>query len=257
MMYILRHFAFCFSLSLLLVEITAFRLPSYNLVKSNKPFLSVRHVPLLSAKNKLDGIEFDGELKPVFNNVLVKVRQLSDTTVSGIYLPETTKKRPSDGIVEAIGTGKVDYDTGVTLKMDDIHVGSSVIYGKYDGVEMKLNDQMFQMIKDEDILMIYNGNQPSLENSNCFRDHLLIQLAKKEEKTESGIFLAGEKEKRSSTGKVVKVGPGKQSSNGNIVIPIPVKEGEHIKFREYSGINIKFGNQEYIILSSSDILAKW
>jgi chaperonin GroES len=255
-MFTLRHFAFCFSFSLLLVEITAFRLPSYNLVKSHKPFQSIRHVPSLAAKNKLDGIEYDGELKPLFNNVLVKVRQLADTTVSGIYLPEATKKRPSDGIVEAIGTGKVDYDTGVTLKMDDIPVGSSVIYGKYDGVEMKLNDQMCQMIKDDDILMIYDGNQPSLENSHCFRDHLLIQLAKKEEKTESGIFLSNEKEKRSSTGRVVKVGPGKQSSNGN-VIPIPVKEGEHIKFREYGGINVKFGNQEYIILSSSDVLAKW
>jgi len=86
-------------------------------------------------------------------------------------------------------------------------------------------------------------------------DHILIEPIKEEEKTKTGIFLPDTASKeKSEEGKVVAVGPGKRNEKGEI-IPVFVKLGDRVLFKDYGPDKIKVDGKEYLIASESDILA--
>lgn len=206
--------------------------------------------------NSVDGTEIKGSLTPVSNNILVKIREVESSTASGIYIPDSAKERPTEGVVVAAGPGKTHPDTTVFLETV-VSEGDNVIYGKYDGVELKYNNANHQLIKDDDVLVKYRGASPSLNNIECVKDKVLVKMTNKEEKTASGILLSvSSKDKKGEMGVVVKVGPGRKAANGSI-IPIPVAPGDGVRFRSYAGTNLKIDGEEYIVVPSADILAKW
>ena len=86
-------------------------------------------------------------------------------------------------------------------------------------------------------------------------DHILIEVAKEKEKTETGIFLpeTANKEK-SEEGKVIATGPGKKTDDGKILM-MSVKPGDRVLFQKYGPNEIKIGGKEYLIASEGDILA--
>lgn len=140
-----------------------------------------------------------------------------------------------------------------------VKTGENVIYGKYDGTELKYNDIPHQMIKDDDILLKYTGKDATLANVECVKDQVLIRLPPKEEKNAAGIIVATAstiKEKRPDMGVVAKVGPGRQAGNG-VYMKIQVKEGDGVRFREYAGGQVKLDGQEYVVVRAYDILGKW
>jgi chaperonin GroES len=207
--------------------------------------------------NKLDNIEIAGDLQPLSNNLLIKVKEIASSTTGGLFIPDNAKERPTEGTCVAAGPGRIHPETGVQLNIA-VKVGQNVIYGKYDGTELKYNDVNHQMIKDDDVLLVYSGKEPKLETIECVKDQVLIQLPPKEESNASGIIVntPGTKEKRADTGVVVKVGPGRQAGNG-VHMPIQVKAGDGVKFREFAGNNVKIEGKEYIVVRAYDILAKW
>ena len=86
-------------------------------------------------------------------------------------------------------------------------------------------------------------------------DHILIEAAKAEEKTKSGILLpetAGKE--RSEQGMVIAVGPGKKTDDGKIV-PMSVMPGQKVLFTKYGPSEIKIDDKEYLIAREEDILA--
>jgi chaperonin GroES len=86
-------------------------------------------------------------------------------------------------------------------------------------------------------------------------DHILIEPAKEEEKTKTGIFLPQTAEKeRPEQGKIIAVGPGKTTSSGKI-IPINVKIGDKVFFTKYGPNEIKIEGKDYLIAKEEDILA--
>ena len=86
-------------------------------------------------------------------------------------------------------------------------------------------------------------------------DHILIEPAKEEEKTKSGILLPDNAEKdKSEEGVVVAVGPGKKNDDGKI-IPVSVKVGQKVLFTKYGPNEIKVDGKEYLIAREDDILA--
>ncbi|MCX6765038.1 MAG: co-chaperone GroES [Candidatus Nealsonbacteria bacterium] len=86
-------------------------------------------------------------------------------------------------------------------------------------------------------------------------DHILIEPAKGEEKTKTGILLPETAEKdRPEQGKVVAVGQGKKSRDGKIT-PMEVKVGDVVLFAKYGPTEIKINNKEYLIAKEEDILA--
>ncbi len=253
----------------------SYRVASKNVVKINKltqrnaPFTRVHRMTCgccycrsvgssaLKATHKLDGITIEGDLTPISNNVLIKVKEALAATVGGLYIPDNAKERPTEGKVIAAGPGRIHPETGVQLDMA-VKIGDGVLYGKYDGTELKYDDVNHQMIKDDDILLKYSGNEATVKSVECVKDQVLIKLPPKEEANIAGIIIstAGNKEKKADHGKVVKVGPGRQAGNGKYM-QIQVKEGDNVRFRNFAGNEVKLDGQEFLVIRAYDILAKW
>jgi chaperonin GroES len=91
-------------------------------------------------------------LKPLGDRLVVEPQEKEERTASGIILPETAKEKPQEGTVLAAGPGRVD-DDGKRLPMD-CKVGDVVLYAKYAGTEVKINDKKLLILKESDILAI-------------------------------------------------------------------------------------------------------
>ena len=86
-------------------------------------------------------------------------------------------------------------------------------------------------------------------------DHVIVKPSSQEEKTASGIILPDTVNKeKPEKGEVISVGPGKVLDNGQRTV-MSVKQGDKVIFTKYSPNEIKIDNQEYLVLSESDILA--
>ncbi|MDD5455985.1 MAG: co-chaperone GroES [Candidatus Margulisbacteria bacterium] len=86
-------------------------------------------------------------------------------------------------------------------------------------------------------------------------DKVIVKPSKGEEKTKSGIVLPDSAKDKPNEGEIVAAGPGKKTDDGK-VIPLDVKKGDVVVYTSYSGTKIKINDEEYLIISESDILAK-
>lgn len=84
-------------------------------------------------------------------------------------------------------------------------------------------------------------------------DRVVIKQLKAEEKTASGIFIPESAQEKPETAEVIAVGPGKK--DGDKIAPMEVKVGDKVLYSKYSGTTVKLDNEDYIIVSESDILA--
>jgi chaperonin GroES len=92
------------------------------------------------------------KLRPLADRLVVEPTQQEDMTASGIYVPETAKEKPQEGKVVAAGVGRKDED-GKLIAME-VKVGDRVLYAKYAGAEVKLEDKKYLILKESDILAI-------------------------------------------------------------------------------------------------------
>lgn len=91
-------------------------------------------------------------LKPLGDRLIVEPTEKDQKTASGIILPETAKEKPQEGTVLAAGPGRTD-DEGKRIAMD-VKPGDVVLYAKYAGTEVKIDDQKLLILKESDILAI-------------------------------------------------------------------------------------------------------
>jgi chaperonin GroES len=91
-------------------------------------------------------------LKPLADRVVVEPIEREEMTASGIYVPETAKEKPQEGKVVAAGPGRRDEDAKYILM--DVKVGDRVLYAKYAGTEVKLEDKKYLILKESDILAV-------------------------------------------------------------------------------------------------------
>jgi chaperonin GroES len=91
-------------------------------------------------------------IKPLFDNVLIKPLDEETRLPSGIVLPETAKEKPQIGQVMAIGPGAID-DKGKEIKMM-VKTGQKVMYKKWGGNEIKVNNEEWLLVEQKDILAI-------------------------------------------------------------------------------------------------------
>ena len=220
---------------------------------------NLRQSHLLKATHKLDGITIEGDLQPMANNLLIKVKEALSETKGGLFIPDNAKERPTEGTVIAHGPGRIHPETAIQLEIA-VKTGVNVIYGKYDGSELKYDGVEHQLIKDDDVLLTYPvGVEATVANVECVKDQVLIRLPPKEQANLSGIIIAtpgeGEK-KRADYGTVVKVGPGRQAGSGK-VMAIQVKPGDNVRFRDFAGSEIKLDGHEHLVIRAYDVLARW
>lgn len=90
-------------------------------------------------------------VRPLGDKILVKRAEAQDRTESGIYLPETAKDKPREGEVIALGSGILNKETGKYMPFS-VKKGDRVIFSSYAGTEVKLNDEEYLIMTEDDIL---------------------------------------------------------------------------------------------------------
>ena len=92
-------------------------------------------------------------LKPLGDRVIVKRDEVEDKTASGLYLSRESKEKPQTGIVVAVGEGKRDKD-GALIPMP-VKVGDKVLYGKFGGTEVTVDEEELLIVRAEDIYGVF------------------------------------------------------------------------------------------------------
>ena len=93
--------------------------------------------------------------RPLHDRILIKRIEEKETAKGGIIIPDTAKEKPQEGEVIAVGSGKRDED-GKVVPLD-VKAGDRILFGKYSGTEIKLDDQEYLILKEEEVLGILEG----------------------------------------------------------------------------------------------------
>ena len=90
------------------------------------------------------------KIQPLGDRVIIKALEPKEVRKGGIIIPETAKEKPQEGEVVAVGKGKIAED-GKLIAME-VKTGDRVLYGKYSGTEIKINDEEYLIMREEDVL---------------------------------------------------------------------------------------------------------
>jgi chaperonin GroES len=92
------------------------------------------------------------KIRPLHDRILVKRLEEQETKKGGIIIPDTAKEKPQEGKVIAVGNGKVN-DDGKKIPLD-VKAGDRILFGKYSGSEVKVEDEEYLILREEDVLGI-------------------------------------------------------------------------------------------------------
>ena len=90
------------------------------------------------------------KLRPLQDRILVQRVEEETKTKGGIIIPDTAKEKPAEGVVKAVGNGKVAEDgsrVALELKVDD-----RILFGKYSGTEVKIEGEEYLIMREDDVL---------------------------------------------------------------------------------------------------------
>jgi chaperonin GroES len=92
------------------------------------------------------------QVRPLHDRVLVKRVEEKEVIKGGIIIPDTAKEKPMEGEVVAVGPGKIQ-DDGKRSPLD-VKAGDRILFGKYSGTEIKIDDEEFLILREEEILAV-------------------------------------------------------------------------------------------------------
>ena len=92
------------------------------------------------------------KIRPLHDRILVERLEEKEVMRGGIIIPDTAKEKPQEGKVIAVGTGKVG-DDGKKIPLD-VKAGNKILFGKYSGSEVKIDDKEYLIMREEDVLAI-------------------------------------------------------------------------------------------------------
>jgi chaperonin GroES len=93
-------------------------------------------------------------VRPLHDRILVRRMAEEDKTAGGLYIPDTAKEKPQKGEIIATGKGRVAED-GKVFPLE-VKSGDKILFSKYAGTELKLDGQEYLMMREEDILGVFN-----------------------------------------------------------------------------------------------------
>jgi len=92
------------------------------------------------------------KIRPLHDRILVKRVEEQEVRKGGIIIPDTAKEKPQEGKVIAVGNGKVTED-GKRIPLD-VKSGDKILFGKYSGNEVKIEEEEYVIMREEDVLAI-------------------------------------------------------------------------------------------------------
>ena len=178
-------------------------------------------------------------MTPVGDRVLVKAVEPEAQTTSGILLPTSAQKRPTQGDVVSASTSSVKS-------------GDRVVYSKYAGTEVEISGASHIILKEDDVIGVLAGSD-DISALKPLQDRILIEVAEAKDTTSGGLLLTEASKDKPTIGKVVAVGPGRA---GKEVVAPTIAVGSSVLYQKYSGSEFEGANgQQYIIVRDADILA--
>jgi chaperonin GroES len=93
-------------------------------------------------------------ITPLHDRVVVRRLEEKETAKGGIIIPDTAKEKPQEGEVVAVGAGKMEKGRRIPL---DVKVGDRILFGKYTGSDIKIDDQEYLILREEEILAKLSG----------------------------------------------------------------------------------------------------
>jgi chaperonin GroES len=92
------------------------------------------------------------KIRPLHDRILIKRQEEKETRKGGIIIPDSAKEKPQEGKVIAVGNGKVT-DEGKKIPLD-VKTGDKILFGKYSGSEVTLDNEEYLILREEDVLCI-------------------------------------------------------------------------------------------------------
>ena len=93
--------------------------------------------------------------RPLHDRILIKRIEEKETAKGGIIIPDTAKEKPQEGEVVAVGSGKKNED-GKVVPLD-VKAGDRILFGKYSGTEIKIDNEEYLILREEEVLGIIEG----------------------------------------------------------------------------------------------------
>ena len=107
--------------------------------------------------------EMTVNVTPLHDRVLVRRLEEKETAKGGIIIPDTAKEKPQEAEVIAVGAGKIEKGHRVPL---DVKVGDRIMFGKYTGNDIIIDDQEYLILREEEILVKLNGMAKAASGKN-------------------------------------------------------------------------------------------
>lgn len=95
-------------------------------------------------------------IRPLHDKIIVRRDEAESVTASGIFLPESSKDRPKTGVIEAVGDGSLNTDTGERIPLE-LKKGDRIIFSSYSGTEVKLDGDELLIMTESDVLAVLEG----------------------------------------------------------------------------------------------------
>jgi chaperonin GroES len=93
--------------------------------------------------------------RPLHDRILIKRIEEKETVKGGIIIPDTAKEKPQEGEVVAVGSGKKEKD-GKIVPLD-VKAGDRILFGKYSGSEIKMDNEEYLILREEEVLGVLEG----------------------------------------------------------------------------------------------------
>jgi chaperonin GroES len=97
------------------------------------------------------------KIRPLQDRILVQRTESEEKTAGGIIIPDSAKEKPQEGVVIAVGKGKVRDDGNLTPL--DVQVGDNVLFGKYSGSDVRLDGEDYVILREDDVLAILDSKK--------------------------------------------------------------------------------------------------
>jgi chaperonin GroES len=94
-------------------------------------------------------------VRPLHDRILIKRIEEKETVKGGIIIPDSAKEKPQEGQVIAVGNGKKTED-GKVIPLD-VKAGDRILFGKYSGAEIKIDDQEYLILREEEVLGVLDA----------------------------------------------------------------------------------------------------
>ena len=96
------------------------------------------------------------KIRPLYDRIVVKrIEETADKTAGGLFIPDSAKEKPQEGEVMAVGQGK-RADDGKLIPLD-VKAGDRILFGKYSGSDIKLDNEEYMIMREDEVLGVLEG----------------------------------------------------------------------------------------------------